>query len=286
MRIRVDHRTSYTYAMPASAVVQALRLSPRDHDAQHVRSWRVDADVDGTMRETQDAFGNRVMMFYAEGSISALTLSVNGEVDVSDSAGVIRAQELLPPMVYLRPTVLTTSDAAITALAKGARHDDVLASCHALMAAIREGMEFQPGTTGTATPAAEALAAASGVCQDFAQIFCTAAREIEIPARYVSGHLARPGEEQQEAAHAWAEAYVPDLGWVAFDPANGICATDAYLRVAIGLDYLDAAPVRGARRGGGAEHMVVEVHAAASPIPGGTVVQSQVQHEFRGKNGQ
>ena len=56
---------------------------------------------------------------------------------------------------------------------------------------------------------------------------------------------------------------------VAFDPANGICATDAYLRVAIGLDYLDAAPVRGARRGGGAEHMVVEVHAAASPIPGG-----------------
>ena len=46
---------------------------------------------------------------------------------------------------------------------------------------------------------------------------------------------------------------MPDLGWVAFDPANGICATDAHVRVAVGLDYLGAAPIRGTRYGGSGE---------------------------------
>ena len=64
---------------------------------------------------------------------------------------------------------------------------------------------------------------------------------------------------RQEAGHAWAEAHVPDFGWVAFDPANGICATDAHIRVAVGLDYLGAAPVRGTRYGGGGEQLSVTV---------------------------
>jgi transglutaminase-like putative cysteine protease len=56
------------------------------------------------------------------------------------------------------------------------------------------------------------------------------------------------------------EAFVPDLGWVAFDPTHGVCVTDAYVRIAVGLDYLGAAPVRGARFGGGAETLSVAVH--------------------------
>ena len=73
-----------------------------------------------------------------------------------------------------------------------------------------------------------------------------------MPARYVGGYLKRSdGVVGQEAGHAWAEAFVPDLGWVAFDPTNGISATDAHVRVSVGLDYLGAAPVRGTRHGGG-----------------------------------
>ena len=261
MRILVDHRTTYSYERPANAVVQALRLSPRDHDSQHVRSWRVDADVDGTMRETVDPFGNRLLMFYAEGTLTKLTLTVAGEVEVTDSAGVINAAETLPLPAFLRATELTATDQAICDLASDAARDDPLATLHALMAALRERMTFDTATTDSATAAATSLAAGTGVCQDFAHIFCAAARLNDIPARYVSGHLARVGDAAQDASHAWAEAHVPDLGWVAFDPANGICATDAYLRVAIGLDYLDAAPVRGARRGGGREQMAVEVRA-------------------------
>jgi len=68
----------------------------------------------------------------------------------------------------------------------------------------------------------------------------------------------------QDAGHAWAEAFVPDLGWVAFDATNGISATDAYVRIAVGLDYLGAAPVRGARFGGGGEAMEVAVRVGQS----------------------
>src|SRR3546814_20969809 len=78
----------------------------------------------------------------------------------------------------------------------------------------------------------------SGVCQDLAHVFIAAARSQGMATRYISGHLLRQdGAELQEAAHAWAEAHVPGLGWVEFDPANGICADEHYVRVAAGLDY-------------------------------------------------
>jgi transglutaminase-like putative cysteine protease len=81
-----------------------------------------------------------------------------------------------------------------------------------------------------------------------------------VPARYVSGYLRRgEGTDQTTASHAWAEALVHDLGWVSFDCANGLSATEAYVRVAIGLDYADAGPVRGVRTGGGVEELDVTV---------------------------
>ncbi len=96
--------------------------------------------------------------------------------------------------------------------------------------------------------------------QDLTHIFIAAARQLGVPARYVGGYFHRAdGVTNQDAGHAWAEAHVRTLGWIAFDPANGICATEAHVRVAVGLDYLGAAPVRGARRGGGAESMQVQV---------------------------
>ena len=99
-----------------------------------------------------------------------------------------------------------------------------------------------------------------GVCQDYAHIFIACARSGGVPARFVAGHFLRSdGMVNQQAGHAWAEAFVPDLGWVGFDPANGICTTDAHARVAIGLDYLGAAPVRGTRYGGGKETLSVAV---------------------------
>jgi transglutaminase-like putative cysteine protease len=171
--------------------------------------------------------------------------------------------ERFPPSLYLRETALTGADAAIGEFAAAVRRDagaGVLDFLHALLARLNAAVSFDTDPTHAATTAAEAFALGRGVCQDLTHIFIAAARSVGVPARYVGGHFRRgDGVVEQEAGHAWAEAFVPDLGWVGFDATNGICATEAHVRVAAGLDYLGAAPVRGARRGGGAEHLAVEV---------------------------
>ena len=84
-------------------------------------------------------------------------------------------------------------------------------------------------------------------------------RCIGLPARYVSGYYLLTDRIDQSASHAWAEANVPGYGWIAFDAANRVCTTDRHVRVAIGLDYLDAAPIRGSQTGGGPESLSVQV---------------------------
>ena len=151
--------------------------------------------------------------------------------------------------------------------------DDVLGFLHALMMQINEHMTFDEDPTNSGTSAVEAFGLKRGVCQDYAHIFIACARSGGVPARFVAGHFLRSdGMVHQQAGHAWAEAFVPDLGWVGFDPANGICTTDAHARVAIGLDYLGAAPVRGTRYGGGMETLTVAVKVEQA---GGRQGQSQ-----------
>ena len=93
-----------------------------------------------------------------------------------------------------------------------------------------------------------------------AHIFIGAAHTLGIPARYVRGYFRRADNSAEaDTSHAWAEAFVPDLGWVGFDPSNGCCPTDGHVRVAIGLDSLGAAAVRGTRLGVGAETLAVAI---------------------------
>jgi transglutaminase-like putative cysteine protease len=121
---------------------------------------------------------------------------------------------------------------------------------HVLMNAVRDKVDYVIGVTDAHTSAAEALSDGQGVCQDHAHIFISAARVMGVPARYVNGYFLTDTDEPSEAHHAWAEAYIEGLGWLGFDPANGICPTDHYVRLACGLDAGSAAPIRGTRRGG------------------------------------
>jgi transglutaminase-like putative cysteine protease len=264
MRIRVSHETVYRYEQPPKGVIQTLRMTPRNHDGQYVVDWRVDVSADCRLDAQEDAFGNITHTFAADGPLESLRLLVEGEVETQDSHGMVRGTvEHFPPSLFLRATPLTTPDAAITAFAHELRASagaDPLGLMHALLDKLHEDMVFDSDPTQTTTTAAEAFALKRGVCQDATHIFIAAARELGFPARYVGGYFHRnDGVVRQEAGHAWAESYVPDYGWVAFDAANGICATDAHIRVAVGLDYLGAAPVRGTRYGGGTETLAVTV---------------------------
>jgi transglutaminase-like putative cysteine protease len=265
MRIRISHATVYHYDTPPSGVTQLLRKTPRNFDGQYVLNWRLDLSQDCQLHQHEDAFGNITHSFTAEGPFSELSVAVEGEVDTQDTHGVINGVlERFPPGLYLRETPLTQADEAIVELAEGARASngrDRLTLLHRMLGALNAEMTFDTDPTHVATTAAEAFKLRRGVCQDVTHIFISAARRLGIPARYVSGHFYRTdGVVEQEAGHAWAEIYVEDLGWVGFDATNGICTTDAHVRVAVGLDYLGAAPVRGARFGGGGETLKVTVH--------------------------
>ena len=262
MRLRITHESTYSYESPQNAVTESLRLTPRGHDGQFVVDWRVEVDHDCLLRTATDAFGNRVHSFSLNGPIISLTITATGEVETEDTHGVIRHQlERFPPTVFLRETALTKSGPTLRDFAEkiAATGTDRLSLLHDLNHAIFERMSFDTGPTNASTPAMDAFATGHGVCQDYAHIFVAAARHLDIPARYVGGYLYQPDSIEQDAGHGWVEALVDDLGWVAFDPTHGRSATDAYVRVAVGLDYLGAAPVRGARYGGGGEELSVRV---------------------------
>ncbi|RZJ01449.1 MAG: transglutaminase family protein [Brevundimonas sp.] len=262
MRIRIDHSTTYAYDRAARYIIQTLRLSPRSSEAQQVRDWRVETDVDARLRKSEDAFGNIVHTLYTEQPTRSLTIRVSGEVVTTETAGVVpRDQETLSPLVFLRDTPLTRRDKLISVFASEFSAHPPLERLHRLMAGIHGSVAFEIGVTTPTHTAAEVLALGRGVCQDHAHVFIACCRQMGVPARYVSGHLLRrDGQDDQEAGHAWAEAWIEDLGWVGFDPANGICATERYVRVATGLDYLGAAPVRGATYGGGGERLAVRLN--------------------------
>lgn len=264
MRIRISHHTRYVYDTPARSVLQVLRLTPRDSEGQHVLFWRVEPNMEGLLKPFEDAFGNLCHQFTPDRPVEDFTLTVAGEVATHDAGGVVRGTvERVPDLVFLRETPLTAADCAIRAFATdhgSAVSRDPLSALHALLASLHSEVTYDTGSTDVATSAAQAFALRRGVCQDLTHIFVAGARHLGIPARYVSGYFHRAdGVTDQEAGHAWAEAKVPGLGWVGFDPANGIGITEAHVRVAIGLDYLDAAPIRGSRRGGGGEKLDVRL---------------------------
>lgn len=265
MRIHVLHATTYRYASPAKYVIQKLRLSPGSHESQHVKRWRIEVDHDCRLNERTDAFGNVVHTFTLMGAVQSLRIAVEGEVHTEDTSGVVRgAIERLPLELYLRETDLTRPDEAIDAYARkfaGAR--DRLSLLHDLLGDLHTRITFDSGRTDSGTSAVEAFRLGHGVCQDFSHMFIAAARSIGIPTRYVGGYFLHADDAAtSEAGHAWVEAHVPDLGWVSFDPANGVCGNANYVRVAIGLDYLGAAPVRGSQAGGATEHLDVVVEIA------------------------
>jgi transglutaminase-like putative cysteine protease len=261
MRLHIVHDTLYRYGQAASLIVQALRMWPAPTPGQAVQDWRVEVDGRLLRPSCVDGFGNPVATHTIDRSVDTVRISLHGHVDTHDLHGVHgMAEEILPPMFYLRQTALTACNGELAAFAREAAGADgtALERAHRLSAAVRDRIDYLPETTTAETTAAEAFEARRGVCQDHAHVLAAAARAAGLPARYVSGYLCPLGEEAA-ASHAWAELHIEDLGWVGFDAANRQCPDERYVRVACGRDYRDAAPVRGVRQGGIAETLEVDV---------------------------
>jgi transglutaminase-like putative cysteine protease len=270
MRIKIGHETTYTYRDPVRRAVQLLRMTPRSTEAQFVRRWRVTVDADARLDRGEDAFGNITHLAFIDGPFEALRIVVEGEIETSNVGGFVRGGvERIPEGLFLRESPLTAPIAEIRALARdaiAAEGGNQLAGLHRINDTLNKTMAFQIGATTSATTAGAAFTSKAGVCQDFAHIFIAAARSVGLPARYVSGYYLRTDMTQQEAGHAWAEA-------------QGVCATDRHVRVAIGTDSNDAAPIRGARSGGQHEGLSVSISVAQGRMVISSPPSSQSQQQ-------
>ena len=264
--LQIRHATTYRWDAPISYALQQIRLTPKNRSGQKVREWATHIDGGKIEVEFDDAHANRTQLVSVEPGRREVTIVAEGRVDIDDEHGIIGQQGgYMPLWMFLRPTDRTRRGPGTLALARQVRDTtDQLGQLHELSAAIRDKVAYATGTTEVTMTAEEAVQNGTGVCQDHAHIFVTAARLLDRPARYVSGYLKMDGVEQQDATHAWAEAYVDGIGWVGFDISNGISPDERYVRVATGLDYGDAAPISGIRRGAGTESLTVELTVSQS----------------------
>jgi transglutaminase-like putative cysteine protease len=195
-----------------------------------------------------------------------MRIVVEGVADIgTPSVHAVADRSELSPLAYLAHTALTRPDAAIRRLAERCfgHHPASSETLTHLMAEVCGAVRYQPGTTEVHHSAAEAIDFGEGVCQDQAHVFIAVCRSASIPARYVSGYF-YSGDEGTVASHAWVDVWLGEaVGWHSLDVTHRIAAGDRHCRLAVGRDYLDAAPVRGVRRGGGREQLEVAVTVVA-----------------------
>ena len=260
MRLKISHRTEYSYDLPVKYGLQRLRLVPQAGPTQAVVSWAL--KIEGAREEVRfsDQYGNDTRLVSVEGEPHTVSVEAGGIVETFDTAGVGGPHQGFAPLwLFTRETSLTTPGEGIAALAEAVEPGTEIDRLHALMHLIADKVAYAPGATHVGTAAEEAVALGSGVCQDHAHIFLAAARRLGFPARYVSGYLLMDGTVDQVASHAWAEAHVSSLGWVAFDVANRISPDERYVRLAVGRDFRDATPVLGIRLGQASEALAVRI---------------------------
>jgi len=256
MRLAIEHRTRYAYDTPVDYTIQQLRLTPQDGFGQRVASWNI--RVNGRMRQNTDAYGNAVHTLVVDTPHNSIEIVARGEVETGlDTPPPV---DTLPLQVYLRETPLTTMDIKLANFARefgqaGPGLGELALA--ALMESVCHRVAYRRGTTDVATTATEAFAAGEGVCQDHAHIFIACCRYLGMPARYVSGYLFTADGHRVES-HAWADVWHQGR-WLSFDVSNNQPANGIHVRLATGLDYRDACPISGVRRGGSGEHMGVEV---------------------------
>lgn len=262
MRLSISHETTYHYEDLVRASIQYVRLTPHDSERQQVLDWQL--ELPRPVRAQLDPFGNILHVLTLDEPHEAIRIGARGLVDIDElREAEHESQSALP---FLRFTRLTEADEALRAFAEQqCRQRRDRSALIDLMHGLHQHIAYTPGSTAVETSAADAFAGRAGVCQDHAHAFIACTRSLGIAARYVSGYLYSESAEHL-ASHAWAEAWLDDA-WYSFDVTNQLARPERHLKLAVGLDYLDACPVRGMRRGGGSEQMHAKVFVTPIPMP-------------------
>jgi transglutaminase-like putative cysteine protease len=263
MQLHNRHETHYRYERPVKYSVQSLHLTPRRESSQRSLDWSIAAP--GRRLEQVDAYGNIAHLLTIDEPHREIQIVVHGVVETADTESR-QDDGPLSPLAFLSPTTLTLPNDDLRAFALDAvdSFQDPRARAHALAEAVFDAVKYKSGTSDVQDSAAVAFKSGEGVCQDHAHVYLAAARSVGMPARYVSGYL-YTGDASDAASHAWVDVWLgAEIGWQSIDVTHKRPAVRTYCRLAVGRDYLDAAPVRGVRQGGGGEKMQANVVVAES----------------------
>ena len=268
---RITHETVYRHAAPAGGAWQMLQLQPRVEPGQECLDFQLKLNpATPDLAARTDYFGNTRHYFSVR--TAHRELAITSQAIVRREAPALPLPEIGPsveecrqrtrmsiqtgeeftleqflaetPHVPLLPGTRVLADGLDPAL-------PILAWITQLGERFTEQFTFDPTATDVSTPLTTVLEQRRGVCQDFTHLFLSCVRQQGLAAAYVSGYLLTrppPGQPRlrgADAMHAWASIYVPEIGWVDYDPTNAGFPAAGHIVVARGRDYADVSPTRG-----------------------------------------
>jgi len=287
----IRHLTRFLYSSPVTESFIETRMQPRSEGTQRCREFELTVVPRAKIQHYTDYLGNVIHHFDIATHHTELAVLAESVVELSPPPEV---PDSLPPSSwheldrmtvdgdfwdFLHESHFARSSPLLDDLARTfdlRRKDDPLMLLYQLNHSMYDWFDYVPNTTRVDSPIDHALEKRAGVCQDFAHIMVTLVRQLGIPCRYVSGYVHKRLQDRDRsrdgATHAWVEAWLPDLGWVGFDPTNALVAGQRHIRAAVGRDYADVPPSRGVYKGGATSQLgvsvsVAPVHETVPPLP-------------------
>ncbi len=272
---RVLHRTVFDYDAPVRDSMNTLHLEPRTFPFQRTLSAVVKILPATRVRRFHDLFDNVTHHFEVPGDHRRLEIESRIRIQnlpliVPEASQRATLNEYrggdIPERTwaYLQESRFVSRHPQIWRQALDITNGlaPVFEQAVAIMHWVHREFRYDSGSTHVNTHLEEAFALRRGVCQDFTHVMLGLCRAVGIPARYASGYLYNGPRDHlvgAQASHAWPEVFFPGIGWIGFDPTNETLADERYIKIAVGRDYDDVAPVRGTYHGSGHCKMNVTV---------------------------
>lgn len=260
MKWEIIHRTEYRYAAPVRDSFNEARLQPFSDQWQQVDHFLLRVLPAARLQHHSDFYSNVVHHFEITEPHTALVVESNLRV-TTQLRPILNPQDTPWPLArigeageetrvfdFLQESRFVEISPEVWRLAIDTTHGitDTWQAALALMQMVHGTLKYESNSTGVHTHARDVLREKRGVCQDFAHVMLSLCRALKIPALYVSGYLAT---ETASATHAWVEVLIPGIGWRPLDPTHNCQPGETYVKIAVGRDYADVAPVTGQYKG-------------------------------------
>lgn len=257
----IKYKSENTYENQVFEAHWQFMISPENNSTQTLLSSQFKSSVDSKIENSINGYNFQSYRIHCKKPFDTINFEaefklVKDEINPfefttsrndNDSYGIIEKLDFkIDNESFLTPTKLTQLSAKNETIYKFDKSLSLVDNLIALNNWAYLHLFFKVGVTDVNTTLDEIIDKRNGVCQDFSHLFIAIARKNNIPARYVSGYLHQgDGFFGDSQMHAWVEAYVPNLGWIGFDPTNNLLANHNHIKVSHGRDYNDCPPIKG-----------------------------------------